>query len=70
VYKNGVNIGWGGTNNNPNTGEDAECQSSTVIIYLDVGDTLGIYVSGQLQTGDPGINGTGRNAFTGFYLST
>jgi hypothetical protein len=69
VYKNGVNIGWGGTNNNPNTGEDAECQSSTVIIYLDVGDTLGIYVS-QLQTGDPGINGTGRNAFTGFYLST
>jgi len=70
VYKNGVSIGWGQTNNNPNTGEDAECQSSTVIIYLDVGDTLGIYVSGQLQSGTPGIEGTVMNAFTGFYLST
>ena len=70
VYKNGVSIGWGDTNNNPNTGLDAECQSSTVIIYLDVGDTLGIYVSGQLQSGTPGIEGTSLNAFTGFYLST
>ena len=70
VYKNGVSIGWGQTNNNPNTGLDAELQSATVIIYLNVGDTMGIYVSGQLQSGDPGIEGTSFNAFTGFYLST